>query len=267
MSVIYEEWSREYRETLKILPGKKVYVLYSGGKDSSLCLDMMLEASSEFGFSIEAHGGAFPLHRYLEDEKSRLAIYWKDRGVNVQWHDVDSMGSDLESAQNPCLVCQKLRKKLMHHLLMSWEHDWTRVVLVASYTLWDLVGYAVEHLLSNLFSSPKPLDEGQQRFIETGQRFYPLLYMKEGYMVFRPLLQYNTPEIVEYLQERSIPILSVPCKYKDFRPKRILENYYNKLGLMFEYNLVMDFARKSLGLPEPLRYTSADKDEYLKKLF
>jgi len=86
-------------------------------------------------------------------------------------------------------------------------------------------------------------------------------------MVFRPLLQYNTPEIIEYLQDRSIPILSVPCKYKDFRPKRILENYYNKLGLLFEYNLVMDFARKSLGLPEPLRYTSTDKDEYLKKLF
>lgn len=267
MNETYRKWSRMHQEILGMLPGKKVLILYSGGKDSSFCLDLMLQAAAEFDFSIEAHAGAFPLHRYIEEERSRLGAYWQNRGVQIQWHPVKTTDEALESAQNPCLICQEVRKELMHELLEKWGHDWSKIVLIASYSLWDLVGYSLEHVLSNLLSSTPFSEKSRDRFFDTGQRFYPLLHMKEGYHVFRPLLHYNTPDILDYLKSHDIPILSVPCLYKEYRPKRILETYYHQFGLKFDYDRVMTFAKNVLGLPESFRYTSANKEDYLKKIF
>jgi hypothetical protein len=103
--------------------------------------------------------------------------------------------------------------------------------------------------------------------METAQRFYPLLKMKEGYTVFRPLIKYNSDDIQAVIKEAGIPTLSIPCKFREFRPKRILERYYQKMEIRFDYDKVFDFARRSLGLPDITTYTSIDRDEYLLNIF
>ena len=103
--------------------------------------------------------------------------------------------------------------------------------------------------------------------METGQRFYPLLKMKEGYMVFRPLIKYNGNHIVKLIGQSGIPTLSGPCKFSDFRPKRLLEKYYGNMDMNFDYNRVFDFAKKTLNLPDISSYTSIRKEEYLRDIF
>ncbi len=68
-------------------------------------------------------------------------------------------------------------------------------------------------------SSQKPMEarhhDLQRRFVEISQRFYPFLRMKEGYSVFRPLIHYNGCDVLRTVEEESIPILGIPCSFKD----------------------------------------------------
>ena len=264
----YTYWKIEHKSILERLPEKNIFMLFSGGKDSSLCMDFISRAGEEFGFDFEAHAGAFPVHRYPDTEKKRIESYWTKRGVNITWHKLAETDDDIEKAVNPCLLCQKQRKKMLKTLLPELVDDWEKLVLIASYSMWDIVSYAIEHILGDIFSnSGKREDIKNNRFIETSQRFYPLLKMKEGYTVLRPLIKYNSNDILKLIRQTGIPTLSTPCKFGDFRPKRILEKYYEKMGIRFEYNHVFDFAKKTLNLPDISSFTSIEKEEYLLNVF
>jgi tRNA(Ile)-lysidine synthase TilS/MesJ len=91
--------------------------------------------------------------------------------------------------------------------------------------------------------------------------------MKEGYQIFRPLVKYNNDDILKVVAQKNLPILSIPCAFKDFRPKRILEKYYEKMGLRFDYNQLMRFAKKSLNLPNMSSFTAIGKEDYLTNMF
>jgi tRNA(Ile)-lysidine synthase TilS/MesJ len=91
--------------------------------------------------------------------------------------------------------------------------------------------------------------------------------MNEGYSIFRPLIKLNDSDIRRMLEQEGIPTLSIPCKFSNFRPKRLLENYYKTLGLRFDYDQLLDFAKKSLDLPDISSYASINKAEYLQNIF
>jgi len=265
-AIDYHQWKEEYKTILDTFSDKNVLVLFSGGKDSSLAMDFILRAKKEFEFGFSAHAGAYPVHRYPDKEKERIESYWSRRGIEVQWHDLGETDDYIKNEANPCLGCQKLRKQMLKTTLGNMVNDWESLVLVTSYSLSDIVSYSIEHILNDFFSNS--IDPGDnKRFMETAQRFYPLLRMKEGYTVFRPLIKYNSDDIQEVIKQSSIPTLSIPCKFKEFRPKRILDRYYQKIGMHFDYDKVFDFAKRSLGLPDIATYTSIDKEEYLLNIF
>ncbi len=265
----YAAWRAEYESVLESFPHKNVLLLYSGGKDSSLAMDFICKAAKEFGFGFEAHAGAYPIHRYTDEEMKRLESYWRKRGVAVTWHDMGETDDYIKNAESPCIPCQKLRKKMLKTSLMSTIKDWESLVLITCYTLWDIVSYSVERVLSGRFSNSDKgsNDEKNRRFTETAQRFYPLLKMKEGYTIFRPLIKYNNGDILKLIAQEQIPLLSIPCQFSDFRPKRILEKYYAKMGMSFEYEQVFGFARSVLSLPDLSVYTEMRKEEYLLDVF
>ena len=265
-AIDYHQWKEEHKTILDTFSDKNVLVLFSGGKDSSLAMDFIVRATKEFGFDFSAHAGVYPIHRYPGMEKKRIESYWNKRGIEVQWHDLGKTDDYIKNEANPCLGCQKLRKQMLKTTLGTMVNDWESLVLVTSYSLSDIVSYSIEHILNDFFSNS--LDSGNnKRFMETAQRFYPLLRMKEGYTVFRPLIKYNNGDIQEVIKQADIPTLSIPCKFREFRPKRILERYYQKMGIYFDYDKVFDFARESLDLPDIATYTSIDKDEYLLNIF
>jgi len=265
-AIEYHQWKEEYKSTLKTFYDKNVLVLFSGGKDSSLAMDFLLRAKKTFGFDFKAHAGAYPVHRYPDTEKKRIESYWSIRGVDIRWHEVAETDEQIKNAANPCLACQKLRKKLLETILTEMVYAWESLVLIVSFSLWDIVSYSIEHILNDLFSNSIS-SENNKRFMETAQRFYPLLKMKEGYKVFNPLVSYNANDIVKVLEQARIPTISIPCKFKEFRPKRILEKYYEKMGMRFDYKQVFDFVRRSFSLPDSTTYTLIDRDEYLLNIF
>jgi len=265
----YTPWRSEHKPILESFNKKNIILLFSAGKDSSVVMDLMIKAKEEFGFDFTAHTGALPVHRYPDKEIERIDSYWVKRGARIIWHGMAKTDDELKNAENPCLPCQERRRELLKSILTRSIEDWHSLVLIVSYSLWDIVSYSLENLLNNISSSPdQELGIGKnKRFKETAQRFYPLLTMKEGYQVFRPLIKYNNDDILKVVTQENLPTLSIPCEFKDFRPKRILEKYYAKMGLHFNYNQLIDFATNSLDLPNISSYTSMEKEDYLGDVF
>lgn len=268
--ISFPGWKDDMSGIFKKIAGKKSLVFYSGGKDSSVALDFISRFSKEFELDFEVHAGAFPNHRYTPDERERLSSYWSGRGIPIIWHEFKESDKQLRDAENPCLGCQKIRKKLLIQTIGSaYSEELDNLALVISFSLWDLVGYTLEHILGDIYPGfgNKKGGEITKRFLETSQRFYPLIQMKEGYTVFRPLLRYNGSDISKYIEENEIPVLSIPCEFKEYRPKRVLEAYYEKMGLKFDYDSVFNFAKTSLEIPGLDSYSTIDKDKYLDEYF
>jgi len=146
---------------------------------------------------------------------------------------------------------------------------WHNLVIVTSYSLWDLVSYGVEQMLMSFLRDPQEEAKARnkQRIMETAQRFQPILKMKEGYTVFRPLIRYNGRDIQNRVEKDNIPTLRTPCKFKDQRPKRLLEKYYEKLEMGFDYDKLLEYAEKALHFPDASTWADMDRDEYLGKYF
>ncbi|MCK4391233.1 MAG: hypothetical protein KAV83_13465 [Desulfobacterales bacterium] len=263
----YSAWKKEQEAVLTGLRGKEVWVLFSGGKDSSLSLYFLLAASEEFGFGFEVYAGAFPKHRYTPSDVGRIDSSWKERGVEIQWQDVAKSDDCLEAADNPCIVCQQARKRLLYEAISKKSADLNNLVLVTGYSLWDLVSYSLEYLMGGIYTHPdrEEIQRNRKRFMETGERFYPIFKMDGGYTIYRPLLRYNNQDVIHIIERASIPTISIPCRYARFRPKRILESYYKSMRLRFDYDRVVDFASECLGLPSMSEYLSRSKKYFLKR--
>ncbi len=270
----YETWAGDNQEHLKTFSDKRVLVAYAGGKDASVILHFLIRAKEEFGFEFETHAAMFPTHVYTKDEVNKLDSYWKARGVPINWHPIHENESAFEIARqrgtNPCEVCHSTKRRYFLEYLDSSVTDWHSLVIIVGWSLWDIVGYSLEYLFGSVYSKNNALFQGKSiddRFFRTAQRFYPMLKMKEGYYLFKPLLRYNDQDIIKVIHENQIPILTTDCKYKDFRPKRLFADCYIKMDLYFDYDKVMQFAQEALKLQKPSSYTDLHKEEFITTVF
>ena len=74
----YALWKEDQLDVLTQLRGTQVWILFSGGKDSSLALNFLNTASKEFEFAFEVHAGVFPKHRYTASEISTIDGFWEE---------------------------------------------------------------------------------------------------------------------------------------------------------------------------------------------
>ena len=271
----YSAWKTANQEILKGLSDKKVLVSYSGGKDSSVVLYLIQKAAEEFNFSYEAHGVFFPAHVYSDADLKKIDSYWDKRNVNINWHQVsvsdECLDEALKNGQSPCLTCTQTKKKILISHLNRVISDWNSIVIVMSYSLWDLVSAMLEHISGAIFSDKSCSGSLQgkspdERFVETAQRFYPLLKIKRGPTIYKPLIQYNDQDINYFIAENGIPLTTISCNYREFRPKRIFATYYQKTDLFFDYSKVLDFSKKTLKLPDISYYEEIDLEEYMKRV-
>ena len=268
----YSSWKEYNQAILQDLSDKKVIVPYSGGKDSSVVLYLIQKAAEEFNFNYETHGVFFPAEVYSAADVKKIDSYWHKRNVNIIWHKVSAsdecLAEALKKGQSPCSTCIHMKKQTLRSRVNRAISDWNSTVIVMSYSLWDLVSATLEHISSATFSDksyPSPLKKIKtvERSIETGQRFYPLLKVKEGPIIYKPLIKYNDQEIINFISKNNIPLTTTSCKYKEFRPKRIFSDYYEKTDLSFDYSKVLDFAKNALNLPDISYYEEIDMERYI----
>jgi len=255
----YFRWREKHHLTLKTFYKKKLVISFSGGKDSSLLLHFFIQAQQEYGFDLHAHGVAFPCHVLLPREQDRLSQYWQGHGIDIVWHgasDQQEAGLDqlFDKEESPCVLCGQTKKTSLFSYFETEQTDWSNMVVVIGYTLWDLASATIEHILrvgfggggTGNFQGKSP----ENRFLEISQRFYPLLELDNGLMIFKPLIYYNDSDISTAVKKNRIPLTHEQCRFKSYRPKRLLADYYTLFGLNFDYNDVFAFAKKSFNLPE-----------------
>ena len=143
--------------------------------------------------------------------------------------------------------------------------------MVVSYSLWDLVSATVEHItggiyadreLSNAVKGKQPED----RFMEIAQRFYPLIKLKSGLSILKPLIYYNDQDILETVKENDLPLTIPTCDHKEYRPKRGFALYYHKMDHHFNYEKVLKFAQDALNIPDISEFSKMSTDVYLKEV-
>ncbi len=255
----YTRWQKRHHQTLKTLSGKYLIISFSGGKDSSVLLHFFQQAQQAYGFDLEVHGVAFPCHVFLPEEQDRLSHYWQSRGIHIVWHGAgDSQEAALDqlidNGKSPCVLCSHTKKVSLFSHFTAEQTDWKKLVVVIGYTLWDLASAIIEHTLRVGFGGGDKGDfqgrSPEDRFLEISQRFYPLLELDNGLTIFKPLIHYNDPQISAAAEKNNLPLTSEACRFKSYRPKRLLAEYYTLFGLNFNYNDVYSFAKTAFDLPE-----------------
>lgn len=273
--VSYQEWKDLHRQILESFRDRKVMMFFSGGKDSSVALHLIHKAGEEFGFAFEVHAGVFPKHVFTNADREKISSFWNGRGINIHWHEVreadEGLGTALSEGTSPCLVCNTAKKKELMGYLKERGLDMKNLVVVMCYSLWDLASATIEHILGALYASDdcSPTvrhKTKEERYHETFQRFYPILRLKDGFSVFKPLIRYNDQQILTLLSSEGIPILSTKCTYRQYRPKRHFAMYYERMNLMFDFEKLLSFARGALHLPDESYFAGIEEDRYLKKV-
>ena len=269
VQAIFEKWQADNKQYLEACSGREIAVAFSGGKDSSVCLLFLNRLKNKYRFTVKAYLYGFPVHRYSDNFHITLKEYWDNQGVKIDYRRAEEKDSILEKSPNPCRVCQNVRKNQLLELFKLYQNNVSKLVLVSGHSLWDLAGYAVNRLVASELITESKLEEaaGEERFAEVAQRFYPFLTMPEGYSVYRPMLFLNQDEIDNVITEELIPILNVPCKYTNSRPKKVLGGYFSEFGYKFSYEKVMEFAKKRLNIPSKLEFEKLSHKEYLSKNF
>jgi tRNA(Ile)-lysidine synthase TilS/MesJ len=269
-------WRKDFETTLEGLQDKHVLMTYSGGKDSSLILYFIQQAADEFGFNFETHAVPFPAHVLTAEETDKLSGYWQEKGIQIIWHPISVVDDKLKDAVDrkisPCMVCNQTKKEVLTKFFKESQLPLNQTVIIVNYSLWDLVSATVEHILGGIYRVDKEVDTfkgktPRERFIEISQRFYPLLTINRGLTVFKPLIKYNDQDILAAIQKYGIPVTSTTCRFHEYRPKRWFAKYYHAMGLRYDYESVLAFAKESLQLPEMSYFEQIDLKKYLSAVF
>lgn len=275
----YRRWLNDNEDFLIQFSGKKLLVLFSGGKDCTLILDYLLEARNKFNYSLDVHAARYPNHIFTKVEIKKLDSYWKERQVNIHWHEItendDEFNVAISKGINPCTVCHTKKREYMSNYIFSKYDNLSDIVVVVSFTLWDIVSYSLENLLFNIYNSNSERHSDffgssntiQDRYLQTSQRFYPYVQFKNGFSVYRPFIRYNEQEIKEAMKEKNAPVSTAKCLYKSLRPKRVFSECYEKMNLSFDYERVISFSKTALELHDISAYNDLDGKNYLAKIF
>lgn len=182
----------------------EVYVLYSGGKDST-AMRVLLEKY--------ARKHKKPEFRYL-NARFPQDVYRDDCPDFCRSARVKESYKVLDREKNPCLLCKRIRRKYIKQMVKR------PAAIATGHNTNDLIAYFVE------FFDIEPEDIGKrlqkimlsEKHLEHFSRFFPKLRLNSGDVIIRPMLPFSRIDIRKIIGRRKV--IATTCRFESFRPKR-----------------------------------------------
>lgn len=245
----YQKAFEAYISEENLFPDKSlVFVLVSGGKDSTVMSHLLKEYAKKKSLKIEYLNVVFPqmvfglTRREIESTIEKISKglkKFKSRVAETDYHE-------LEQNQNPCILCKHVRRKIISEMI-SHEKK-MNIVIATGHNNYDLLAYFAE-----LFGTgyKKVAEEGidyehlnktniKDEQLEHFSHFFPKLTLSSGVSLVKPMLIFNRLEVEDMFC--SINNITKPefttgcgiagfldhCPYAEERPKRILFKFLSK---------------------------------------
>jgi len=239
-----------------------VVFLYSGGKDATFGLYFLNKYIMNYypEINLKAIMVTYPAHVYFEENGEEADCFKRVRefcaSQNVDLDVFTSDNQDLtEGAVDGCKICKATRKEILDGYLQNIGEN-GKSAIVTGYTLYDILAYLDEYcLLTNFTFDMTQFTE--KKITERITNCLHKMNVKEelpgGFRIIRPLVDFKESDVVDFLNDNSIPYINRPCKVSSKKHKRI---YFEALNLVesmnnSSYEGIMDFLSKhNIELPK-----------------
>lgn len=205
-----------------------LFVLFSGGKDCTMMLDLLLRYNQQYHIDIpyNIYSVLYPKHMYFDKNNTYLnkfieiRNYWQNRGVEIKY--VIPENNDFsDNDRSGCKICKQSRRKLIDSFLNEFP---PKTGLVTGFTMYDALAYLNMMLLqcdfdlSKIQSLPSPLRKETSRMLH---KMSLKEHFPNGKYIIRPILPFNEQEVCRYIDDNNIPKLETPCKISKYKFKRL----------------------------------------------
>jgi len=230
-------------------------LLFSGGKDCTFLLDMLVNCFPSVTSKLEALCVMYPHHMYCDmsgDLSSFIDVkaYWAVRGVKITYVNPSYADFDDDDLSG-CELCKVARKTVIDSHIVAKTKG---TGILTGYTLYDALAYFNMLLYAtglNLKTFKELPTESTTSLVKTLHKVKARETLPSGKIMIRPLLWFNETEIKDYLSYKEIPYIDTPCKIAKYKFKRryfsvldvctnSLPSYDNILDALHRHDILLD---------------------------
>lgn len=224
----YEKFSHIVEKNHLFEDINQFLLLFSCGKDCSVLMDLILRYRQEKRIEneISIYSVQYPIHMYYDINRKPtknfecIINYWKRRKVTIQY--VIPPFDDFEDENKfGCKVCKESRKWVIDEYVNRFS---CKTGILTGFTMYDSLAYLNMLLLTCNYDirNLKKMKEPEKSI--TTKMLHKMALREhlpnDKYMI-RPILPFTEKEVVDYLNSKSIPYLTTPCKISKYKFKRL----------------------------------------------
>jgi tRNA(Ile)-lysidine synthase TilS/MesJ len=224
-----------YLKFLKLIENKNLFdgvskfvLLFSGGKDCSMLIDLFLRYYDENKLKQEfkIFSSPFPKHMYFDahgnilENFASIKNYWAARDIVFEYRTPDHEDFS-DDDKFGCKICKKARKSEIDNYLNSLGQG---IGVLTGFTMYDSLAYMSMLLLTCDFDLSNMANLPEDKRITMTKMFHKMSlreHLPSDIYFLRPMLPFNEIEVREYLKVKQIPFLTTPCKISKYKFKRL----------------------------------------------
>ena len=232
MNTIVRECRERFARTVEqrgLFDGaERFLLLFSGGKDCSMMLDLFLHYAEQTNETRQwmILSTQYPRHMYMTPEGEmlenfrRIVTYWQERDVQIEY--VTPPFPDFEDDdRDGCKTCKRSRKAVIDEYVNRLPD---RTAVLTGFTMYDTLAYVNMLLLTCDFDTGNITKLEEPLKSVTTKMLHKISLREElpnGKLMVRPILPFQETQVHDYLAEMDIPYLTTPCKISKYKYKRL----------------------------------------------